>query len=355
MTADWGKTTSEVAKAVETQSQANLNAYLANPALVREQFNIELATAEGGYQHRQLFELVQNAADAMLDHPGGRIEVILTGDALYCANEGESFDEDGATAILQAFHSPKRGNEIGRFGLGFKSILGISDRPRIFSRSASFGFDRSSSERRIREVVPNAISTPVLRVASILDAKKAMDDDAVLATLGAWAVTVVKADLLPAAALRLSSDMAQFPREFVLFSTKVGKFVLDDRLNDSRREITLEHANGQIHLIEGAASSTWHMLRTIVRPSLDARKDAGEIIYREEIPLEWAVSYDRRAVGEFWAFFPTEFRTTVSGILNAPWKTNSDRQNLLRGEFNDELIEEMARLIVNSIRRTCAA
>ena len=43
MAEKWAKSESAVATAVRKQSQANLNAYAANPALVREQFNIELA------------------------------------------------------------------------------------------------------------------------------------------------------------------------------------------------------------------------------------------------------------------------------------------------------------------------
>ena len=38
--------------------------------------------------------------------------------------------------------------------------------------------------------------------------------------------------------------------------------------------------------------------------------------------------------------------TTLSGIVNAPWKTNEDRQNLLRGPFNDALLEAAAELVV---------
>ena len=39
----------------------------------------------------------------------------------------------------------------------------------------------------------------------------------------------------------------------------------------------------------------------------------------------------------------------VAGILNAPWKTNEDRQNLLSGPYNEELIEAVATLIADSL------
>lgn len=66
-------------------------------------------------------------------------------------------------------------------------------------------------------------------------------------------------------------------------------------------------------------------------------------------PLAWAVpDGSRRSRGRFWAFFPTETETTLSGILNAPWKTNADRQNLLDGPFNRRLLREFERIVADA-------
>ena len=108
---------------------------------------MERFTAEGGYARRQVYELVQNAADALIGHDGGRIHVLLTEDALYCANEGSPIDAEGVDAILGAYLSVKRGTEIGRFGLGFKSVLGVTSAPEFYSRSGSFVFDGAHSAR----------------------------------------------------------------------------------------------------------------------------------------------------------------------------------------------------------------
>src|SRR5437588_1312604 len=95
---------------------ATLKAYMARPILVLEHANIERATAQGGYGRRQIYELVQNGADALMSSPAGKIHILLTDTALYCANEGAAIDEDGVTALLSSHISLKRGNEIGRFG-----------------------------------------------------------------------------------------------------------------------------------------------------------------------------------------------------------------------------------------------
>ena len=104
----------------------------------------ERGIAEGGYGRKQIQELVQNAVDALQGAPG-RIQVSLTDDALYVANKGRPFEDSGVRALLCTHLSNKTGAEIGRFGLGFKSISGISDSPQIFSRSVSFEFSRQQS------------------------------------------------------------------------------------------------------------------------------------------------------------------------------------------------------------------
>ena len=158
-----------LAARIRERAQVCLDSYRVDPLLVEEHANIELATSEGGYGRRQLYELIQNAADALINDPGGAVHVVLTGSALYCANEGAPIDLDGADALLRSHVSRKRGAEIGRFGLGFKSVLEVTDRPEFYSRSGSFGWNARSSEVLIREIVPDAVRTPRLRIAEPLD------------------------------------------------------------------------------------------------------------------------------------------------------------------------------------------
>ena len=338
-----------------------LNAYREQPKLVEEHANIERATAQGGYGRRQIYELVQNGADALLDVKGHQIKVVLTEEALYCANEGEPVAIDGVEAILLSHISNKRGMEIGRFGLGFKSVLEVSKRPEFYSWTGSFGFNAEETAKRIHGVVPNAQRWPVLRFAFPLDPELAAREDPVLAELLSWAVTVVKLPRTEPSAW-LPEDLERFPSEFLLFSPHVGKLILEDRQSDVRREIRLETSSAgrgdgrdgdDLHVLtEGPTSNSWQVFKTFHRPSEVAKQDAGELADRDVLPLAWAVpSEGRHRRGRFWAFFPTENETTVAGILNAPWKTNEDRQNLLTGTFNQELLGVFSKLVAENLGR----
>lgn len=364
---DWAGTGSSVCAEVTAQARANLEAYRVNPALLEEQVNIELAAAEGGYGRRQLYELIQNGADALIASHGGRVEVVLTGNAFYCANQGEPIDVPGVRAILLSNVSQKRGDEIGRFGLGFKSVLEVTDSPEFYSRSGSFAWNYARTKDEIAAVVKGfdaqSDSAPKLRLAWPVDPDSRFQSDEVLGELAEWATTVVKLPFHSDTAGWLGEDLRAFPQEFVLFCRHVAHLVLDDRVASApsgdaddvpRREIHVKQLKkrGLWELVEGETSSVWTVFSTVHEPTDAAKKDAGAMSKRDRLPIHWALPLaGRTGPGVLWAFFPTEYETTLSGIVNAPWKTNPDRKNLLEGDFNREVLRVVSRLVIDSLRK----
>lgn len=357
----WDNQDSALLRHIAASNDAALAAYEANPPWVFEHANIERATAQGGYGRRQLYELIQNGADALVGTRGGRIHVVLTEDALYCANEGEPIDEAGVTALLNSHISRKRGTEIGRFGLGFKSVLGVTDRPEFYSWTGSFTFNagwcREQILGRLRTLtdVNEDDRTPTLRMAKPADPVASAERDPILKELMAWATTVVK---LPQTMRTidnnwLADDLKAFPRAFMLFSPHVAQLRLEDRVSYLDRTIEVTVEDNIHYLREGSDESRWHVFELPDhRPTAAALKDAGELAHRETVQLIWAVpthGKERLRRGRFWAFFPTEYETTLAGIINAPWKTNEDRQNLLPGAFNDELVGVVVDLIIENL------
>ncbi|WP_344935125.1 DEAD/DEAH box helicase [Sphaerisporangium flaviroseum] len=347
-----------MAQVVLAQSEACLNSYVANTDLVEEHANIETSVREGGYGTRQLFELIQNGADELRSTADGLIHVVLTAEALYCANRGHPITPEGARTILASHLSRKRGAEIGRFGVGFKSVLSVSDQPQFFSRTGSFGWSASRARAQILERIPASGPTPVLRIAHLLDADQERVSDATLDELMSWAATVVKLPLRNGGvASRLSVQLREFPEVFAVFSPHAGRVILEDRRDETyRKEIIVggEGVRRSLQVIENdvvAEPLEWSVFETYSRLSDEAWTDAGEYRNRVEVPIAWAVpgsGWQRE--GTFWAFFPTEYKTTLSGVLNAAWKTNEDRQHILKGNvFNQELMKEAARLIVTSL------
>ncbi|MCM1937280.1 DEAD/DEAH box helicase family protein [Streptomyces sp. G3] len=356
----------DVVKVVQDLSQRVLNVYRADPGHVLEHANNERRITQGGYGERQIYELVQNGADENMERtPGvvGTIHVLLTADHLYCANTGAPMTPAGTDTILRMAVSRKRTGKIGRFGVGVKSVLSVSDTPRFYSRTGSFGFDKEWSARVIRETLPDLLAsdpTPVLRMAQPLDLDSERRGDELLDELMGWASTTVVLPLHPGADDRLGRDLRNFPAHFMLFSPHVNRLVLEDTRagHGLRREITQETRGVEHQVVEHRndvrhSSERWFVFSVDHEPSPTAARTAGELHERPVVTISWAVPDkgvpQRGKRGTFWAYFPTHYDTTLTGILNAPWKTPEDRQNLTKSDFNEELVTRAAELVVDSI------
>ncbi|MEU9579696.1 sacsin N-terminal ATP-binding-like domain-containing protein [Streptomyces chilikensis] len=358
--------TTGVVSAVEELSRTVLDVYRADRGHVLEHANNERRITQGGYGERQIYELVQNAADENMDRPSGTtgtIHVLLTDTHLYCANTGTPITAAGAETILRMAVSRKRTGKIGRFGVGVKSVLSVSDTPRFYSTSGSFGFDKEWSSRIIRQTVPDLPADqpmPVLRMAQPLDLAVDRKKDVRLDELMQWASTTVVLPLHPGADARLGRDLVNFPAHFMLFSPHVDHLVLEDTRSGNRlRRDIAQRTRGIDHEIvetrdgDPFSSENWFVFSVDHEPSPTAAETAGELHDRPVVTISWAVPGkgvpQRQKRGNFWAYFPTNYDTTLTGILNAPWKTPEDRQNLTKSDFNEELVTRAAELVVDSI------
>ena len=349
----WAGPNGPLGSYITRESQKTLEAYRSQSHLIAEHANHEEDTARGGYAHRQLFELVQNSADSLAGSGSGRIQIRLTSTHLYCADEGQPIDSSGVTALMFSHLSGKRGTtEIGRFGLGFKSVLGVTDTPEFFSRSGSFRFDRAKARELIQPVVPASERYPALRLPEPFDPWPNMKSDPILRELMGWAVNIVRLPLKHGAHEALASQVRDFPPEFLLFVEHVSGLVLQDDNQRSNRTFSLRHEDDLFVLYDGSDTTRWILTKAIHELSPDARSDSRSLDDVGEVPIWWAAPvYRLNEPGKFWAFFPTMTTSLLAGILNAPWKTNEDRQNLLPGVYNDELIDAAAQIVASALPR----
>ena len=333
------------------ETRKTLDSYRVQPHRVTEDANDEQFTAYGGYAHRQLFELVQNSADALLDAPKGKsILIRLTERFLYCADDGEPIDQDGVTALMfSRLSSKRRTGQIGRFGLGFKSVLRVSNAPEFYSLPGSFRFDSTRAARQIAEIA-SAERYPVLRLPEPIDPCNERDADEEMQELMGWATNIVRLPLEPGAHDDLAQQIRDFPPEFLLFVDHVRYLTLED--GEVSRSFILQDRQGELHLDTGEGTTRWRLFKTTHSLSPEARSDW--VLHEDSgnVPISWAPPLDRLdRPGHFWAFFPTNTASLLAGILNAPWKTNEDRQNLLPGlyKYNEELIEAAAAMIAETL------
>lgn len=312
---DWAGPNGPICSFIAEQTKRTLRAYREQPHLVTEHANHEHDPAPGGYAHRQLFELVQNSADALANSPDGKsILVRLTKNHLYCADDGAAISEEGVRALMFSHMSSKRNTSgIGRFGLGFKSVLVVTDAPEFYSRTGSFRFDREVAADRIGRLAPRK-RYPVLRLPIPMDARETSQGDDDLVELMTWTNNIVRLPLKPGAGEGLAQQIRDFPPEFLLFVDHVRYLTLEDE--GQSREFLLERFDGELRLDTGEKFSRWTSFKIPHELSAEAQEDRRSLDDSGDVPIWWAAPLDGlNEPGYFWHFFPTK----TTRILTTSW------------------------------------
>lgn len=204
------------------------------------------------YERRALLELIQNGHDALAEATAGRIHVLLDVSGvipvLYVANDGVPFTSTNFHAIVGFGLSDKGAGEgIGNKGLGFRSVLQLTDHPEVYSRDPANSADQTFSgysfrfptddelagltedpelaERLVSEVSPLDLPLPA-----------AVEDPEVLAFGSEGFATVVRLPLRDAGAIedvqREIRDLASADAPVLLFLNRVRTLHLTVRSGD---------------------------------------------------------------------------------------------------------------------------
>jgi hypothetical protein len=145
-----------------------LAAWAASPARFREDANAEEDAAASPYL---VAELAQNAADAAARAgvPGALLLEVVDG-TLYAANAGAPLDAAGVEALCHLRASAKSSG-VGRYGVGFKAVLAVTDAPEVHSRSGSVAWSRDRTAAEVtaipalaEEVARRNGAVPVMRL-----------------------------------------------------------------------------------------------------------------------------------------------------------------------------------------------
>lgn len=341
---------------IERERDATKNAYRAQRRLLTEHYGIEEQVLAGGQEYRQIIELVQNGADAVLEHyhngneGKGRIEVILTDKHLYVANTGAPVGEVGFGTMLSSHASHKRGDQIGRFGLGFKSLLRLGGPIDVFTRkSGTVRFDPERCRKELREEFCEE-NAPGLRLAWY--GENGADGDEIVNQC-CWAETIVRTAYREEDREPLSHEIRHFSAEFGLFlQVDVELRLMSSTAEPVDRLIRVKREGENVVLEDNGNQTQWRLFQKVVdmRDVLVGGR-VGSLFERDTVPLTWAVPLDNPSeqAGHFWAFFPTKTPTRLPGILNAPWQVEFGLNALVPGAWNKKLMREAAILVISRL------
>jgi len=380
---------------VGTIVQQNLDVYRASPSRLQEDVSQEAQVASD-YRGRLVYELLQNADDAMesSESNADRVVFLITDDAFWMANSGRPLTEADVQGLCGLGASSKvdpagtKRASIGHKGLGFKSVLEITDAPAIYSRTHSFRLGEREARPHVEELWEGLDSTPpqavpAMRFPSVIgeegdeDRWPALRDSGLNAAfqfpfredfasdqregltdllLNLPLTTVLFLKHLESVEVRGDQTRRSEHRVWKISRTiqREGEWVPVPGLGDSGLyRVTVSNSAG-----ESAAFYIAHNAKVPIGPNREGLSgpawqgvDLTEVSIAvlendpdDGMPKEW-----RR----FHVFLPTEEPCPYPMLVNGAFSTDMSRQRIRvrpeRGDYNSHLVREAARLFVNQI------
>lgn len=282
-----------------------------------------------------IYELLQNAEDALGRRPSGSVprSVLfqISPAELRVRHHGLPFDEADVRSICGIGQSTKDAGltEIGRFGIGFKSVYAYTDRPEVHSGAENF-----------------AIEHYVLPVAVPPGAPRGEEETLFVLPLR----TEPDAREIREAVRRLAPRALLFLREIE---------EIEWRVEDGDAGLYLRETDGdtdvrRVKLVGEAAGhreteQSWLVFARTLPPSPDGVERHVEVAFRlgEEGRVEPVPERDT----PLFAFFPTTLPTGLRFRVQGPFRTTLARDNVPAGDgWNERLVKTAAEVLIEALR-----
>ena len=282
-----------------------------------------------------IFELLQNAEDA----GASRVLFQLFEDKLEVFHDGRLFDEKDVRGICGVDEGTKTEDltQIGKFGIGFKSVYAYTSTPEVHSGHESFR-------------IANYVRPFAVQPQDIGDSWTTL-----------FAFPFNKEDVEPEMACReISGRLRKLSARTLLFLRSIkeieyglpdgmdGVYLRDEVIRGSAREVTvIGQNNGEDE------SENWLIFERPVEvpdPGKDCpRQVPVEIGFRlEKNEKEHRDEVVRVKDSPLVVYFPTEKETRLGFLIQGPYKTTPARDNIPKDDdWNATLVRETARLIAD--------
>ncbi len=289
-----------------------------------------------------IFEILQNAEDALKKRDSWdanrSIEFSLTPEVLTISHFGKPFDEADVLGVCGIGESTKELTDIGRFGIGFKSVYAFTDRPEIHS-----GVEHFAIESYVWPQVANEWSLQPGETKIVVPFKREHESamDEVLEGLR-----------------RLGPRTLLFLREIDEISWSVidgpsGIYSRQnlDVLNDGVRKVRLVDHNATWDDVSDDVEEEWIVFS---REVFHEEQSAGHVEVAFQLVAnsegDQSRSIQRVPDSRLVVFFPTALSTNLGFIVQGPYRTTPSRDNVPQNDpWNQRLVQETAGLLSEAL------
>lgn len=298
---------------VDAIRERRLSVYGIDRDQLQEDANHEEETSSD-YAGRSLWELLQNADDALA--PTGTSSADL----------------------------------IGAKGLGFKSVLEISDRPSIHSGPFDFGFDAELSRRMLENIQRDAP-----RLTFRLPHRVERDKQANLLLREGYATVVRLPFRSRQARVATVARLASLDPHFLLLCRNLDTVVVERpdlptlQMSVSRqRSATLRNSPATLSITRGdeVISTEWRIWSALAPAPAEREKSLSAAI---AIPLEGGIPVPGAAEIPIHVFFPTTETIGARFLVHGSFALTSNRNNIRPDQHDQVVRDELAQLVTKVV------
>jgi len=295
--------------------------------------HLELIAGLYSDQTHFIFELIQNAEDA----GAHTMEFELLSDRLELRHDGRPFDESDVRGICGIGEGTKSDDltQIGRFGIGFKSVYAYTSAPEIHSGDEHFCI-RDFVRPHAARVVPLRESWTTLFVFPF--DKPEVPPDQAVAQIGTGLATLTGRTFL-------------FLRNVAGLAWKV-----DEGTSGSFRRTSRPWGDGTrvaIHDSDrtGSEREEWLLFSRPIETPKGAELDKGpEIAFKLDTDEDGTTRVEPIVDSPLVVFFPTQKETHLGFLVQGPYQTTPARDNIPHDvAWNRRLVHATGALVVDSL------
>lgn len=269
-----------------------------------------------------IYELLQNAEDSEATF----INFELKEDSFFITHNGKLFNYNDVDAITTIGFSTKKDdlNKIGKFGAGFKSVFAITNTPRIYSGDLSFEIQDYIVPRSISkiELEENLTAIELLFNSQKINSEKAHQI--------------------------ISDKLLKLESESLLFLKNIQKI-----------QWSFLENNGSFNKVKKKSENCEYIDIIINNNGVTNTKSYIRIdrivqIHNKNLTLSIAYALENNQIipidnSLLSVFFPTKVNTYYKFLLQAPYKTTPNRENIpFDDEDNQIIASELSKLVGES-------